>query len=47
MRAPVQGFVKNKGSDQPVHPRRLVSAFVIPVLESIISRLVKQIEVKG
>ena len=29
----------NKGVDQPAHPRRLISAFVIRVLESIISNL--------
>ena len=28
-----------KGADQPAHPRRLISAFVIRLLESIISRL--------
>ena len=33
------GFVNNKGADQPAHPRRLISAFVICVLESIISKL--------
>ena len=32
------GFVNNKGADQPVHPRRLISAFVIRFLESIISK---------
>ena len=31
------GFAKNKGADQPVHPRSLISAFVIRLLESIIS----------
>ena len=31
--------VNNKGADQPAHPRSLISAFVIRVLESIISRL--------
>ena len=29
----------NKGADQPAHPRSLISAFVIPLLESIISKL--------
>ena len=33
------GFTNNKGTDQPAHPRRLISAFVIRVLESIISDL--------
>ena len=36
----VQGVcTNNKGADQPVHPRRLISAFVIPFLERIISKL--------
>ena len=33
------GFANNTGADQPAHPRRLISAFVILVLESIISKL--------
>ena len=32
----LQGFANNKGADQPTHPRSLVSAFVIRLLESII-----------
>ena len=32
------GFATNKGTDQPAHPRSLISAFVIRLLESIISR---------
>ena len=32
-------FAKNKGEDQPAHRRSLISAFVIRVLETIISRL--------
>ena len=32
-------FANNKGADQPAHPRSLISAFVIRLLESIISRL--------
>ena len=32
-------FANNKGADQPVHLRSLISAFVICILESIISRL--------
>ena len=33
------GFTNNKGTDQPAHPRRLISAFVIHLLENIISDL--------
>ena len=33
------GFESNKGTDQPVHPHSLISAFVIHLLESIISIL--------
>ena len=33
------GFANNKDADQPAHPRRLISAFVIRLLESIISKL--------
>ena len=36
----LQGFAKNTGADQPDHPRRLIIAFFIRFLESIISRLV-------
>ena len=32
-------FANNKGADQPAHPRRLINAFVIHVLECIISKL--------
>ena len=32
-------FANNKGADQPAHPRSLISAFVIHLLESIISTL--------
>ena len=35
------GFANNKGADQPAHPRRLISAFVIHLLESIKSRLAR------
>ena len=31
--------MNNKGADQPAHPRSLISAFVIRLLKSIISRL--------
>ena len=33
------GFANNKGADQPTHLRRLISAFVIHLLESMISKL--------
>ena len=33
------GFANNKGADQPVFPNRLISAFAICLLESIISKL--------
>ena len=33
------GFVNNKGTDQPVHPRSLISTFVIRLLDNIISKL--------
>ena len=32
-------FANNKGADQPAHPRSLISAFVIRLLEGIISQL--------
>ena len=32
-------LANNKGSGQPAHPLSLISAFVIRILESIISRL--------
>ena len=32
-------LVNNKGADQPLHPHRLISAFVIRFLERIISKL--------
>ena len=35
----LQRIVNNKGADQPAHPRRLISAFVIHFLKSTISRL--------
>ena len=35
----LQGFANHTGADQPAHPRSLISAFVIRLLESIISRL--------
>ena len=33
------GLTNITGADQPVHPRRLISAFVIRFLESIVSNL--------
>ena len=33
------GLQNNKGADQPVYPFSLISAFVIRLLENIISRL--------
>ena len=32
-------FVNNKGADKPGHPPSLISAFVVRLLESIISNL--------
>ena len=32
-------YAKNKGADQPAHPRNLISAFVVHCLDSIISIL--------
>ena len=32
------GFANNKGTDQPAHPRCMISAIVLCVLESIICR---------
>ena len=36
---PVFGDWNNKGADQPAHLRTLISAFIICLLESIISKL--------
>ena len=36
------GFANNKGTAQPAHPRSLIRAFVIPLLESIVSRFVNK-----
>ena len=33
------GFTNNKGADQPVHPHSLISAYVIRLLESVLSKL--------
>ena len=35
----LRGFAKNTGADQPAHPRRLISAYVIRFLERIICKL--------
>ena len=34
-------YASNKGTDQPVHPGSLISAFIIGFLDSIISILAK------
>ena len=34
-----RGFTNNTGADQPAHPRSLISAFVILILESTICKL--------
>ena len=34
-------YANNKGADQPAHPRRLISIFVVRYLDSIISVLAK------
>ena len=36
MRKPVYAIAKNKDADLPVHPRSLISAFVVRCLDSII-----------
>ena len=33
------GVANNKGADQPAHPGRLITAFVIRILESIMYKL--------
>ena len=35
----LRGFAKNTDADQPAHPRSLISALVIRILESIICKL--------
>ena len=35
----LRGFANNTGAEQPAHPRRLIRAFVIRFLESIICKL--------
>ena len=39
MKTCLWAFVKNKGIDQPADPRSLISAFVIGLFKSVISRL--------
>ena len=39
----LRGMRYNKGADQHAHPRRLISAFVFHVLESIIFKLATSI----
>ena len=36
MTKPVMPYANNKGTDQPAHPRSLISVFVIRCLDSII-----------
>ena len=37
MRKPFLPYANNKGTDQPAHPRSLISAFVVRCLDSIMS----------
>ena len=37
------GFVNNTFADQPVHPRILISAFLVRVMENIISKLAAEL----
>ena len=32
-------FTNNKGADQPAHPHRMISVFVVHFMQSIISKL--------
>ena len=36
MRKPIMPYANNKGADQPAHPLRLISTFVVHFLDSII-----------
>ena len=36
MRKPVLRYANNKGTDQPAHPRSMISTFVVRSLDSII-----------
>ena len=33
----LMSYANNKGTDQPAHPRSLISAFIVPCSDSIIS----------
>ena len=35
MRKPILAYTKNKGVDQPAHPRSLISTLVVRYLESM------------
>ena len=37
MRSPVYAICEQQNADQPAHSRRLISAFVVRLLDSIIS----------
>ena len=37
MRKCLMSYANNKGADQPVHPRSLISAFVVHCLDSMVS----------
>ena len=39
VRKPVVGFTNIKGTDQPAHLHSLISAYVLSIMESIISEL--------
>ena len=39
--SPFMPYANNKGADQPVHPRSLISAFVVRCLDSITTELAK------
>ena len=39
MRKPIDAYANNKGADQPVHQRGLISVFVVRCLDSIIPLL--------
>ena len=44
--ASTRGFANNKCADQPAHPRSLISAFVVRLLESIISKFATFVQAK-
>ena len=39
MRKTVLAYANNRGTDQPAHPRSLISAFVVHCMDSIIPLL--------